>query len=262
MVTHEEILAVLEELAPRVCAETGDESHFEIRPGETCSRLGVCLEPTERRLYLAASDGVDFVITHHPWNGEAAEVIRAKGISIYRLHSAWDLAPDGNMVTLARMVGLRDWCSGTTCSRGHDLSLQEMLERCQRIVGRASCPTAGIGGRVTTVGIIPGSGFLPIFRRRWEALVQAGCDTIISGEISHSSARFAQCRDPLDGPRPQRPGQAGHGPSRLLLRRRLLGAGCEVEFYDDFYAINYYTAWSLPRQEEGRETGIVLPFPG
>mgnify|MGYP004709074011 CR=1 FL=1 len=76
MVTHQEILSVLEELAPRVCAEIGDESHFEICHGETCNRLGVCVDPTERSLYLAASDGADFVITHHPWAGEAAAVVK------------------------------------------------------------------------------------------------------------------------------------------------------------------------------------------
>lgn len=265
MATHQEVLAVLEELAPRVCAEPGDEPHFEIRNGEICNRLGVCVDPTERSLYLAASDGADFIITHHPWAGEAAEVVESKGISIYRLHSAWDLAPDGNAVTLARMVGLHDLVLRDNLLTGvADLSLQELIERCQRIVGRSVLPYCGdLAGRVATAGIIPGSGFLPFFRRRWEALVQAGCDTIISGEITHSAARFAQNAEirlvDLGHSGLAKPGMAHLA---YLLRCRLLGAGCEAEFYDDFYAVNYYTAWSLPRQEEDRETGVVLPFPG
>ncbi|MGE5552041.1 MAG: Nif3-like dinuclear metal center hexameric protein [Bacteroidota bacterium] len=269
MVTHDEILAVLEDLAPRVCAEAGDASCYEVRADKACSRLGICIDPTERNLFMAASDGADFIITHHPWNGEAAEVIKAKGISIYRLHSAWDNAPDGNMATLARMLGLRDLVRADGALTGlSGLCLRELLERCQRIVGKSVLPYCGeLGARVNTVGIIPGSGFLPVYRRRWETLVHAGCDTIISGEISHSAARYAQCAGirliDLGHSGLVKPGMAHLA---YLLRCRLLARGCEVEFYDDTYNINYFTAWSLPRQEENRETSepsgaIVLPFP-
>lgn len=268
MVAHGEVLAVLEELAPRVCAEPGDEPCFEVCCGETCHRLGVCADPTERNLYLAANDGADFVISHHPWNGEGAEVVESKGMSIYRLHSAWDLAPDGNMVTLARMLGLRELAlnSGTlTATAG--LSLRELIERCQRVAGKSVLPYCGdLANRALTVGIIPGSGFLPLFRQRWEALVEAGCDTIISGEISHAAARFAQRANvrlvDLGHSGLVQPGLAHLA---YLLRCRLVVYGCEAEFYDDTYAVNYFTTFPLPRQDEERGSaeppgGVVLPF--
>ncbi len=265
---QEEILAVLEELAPRVCSDPGDEPCFEVRAGETCSRLAVCVDPTERNLYLAASDGADFIIAHHPWNGEAAEVIKAKGASIYRLHSAWDLAPDGNAVTLARMLGLHDLALADGVLTGtSDLCLRELIERCQRVAGRSVLPYCGdLASRVSAVGIIPGSGFLPLFRRRWESLVEAGCNVLVSGEISHGAARYAQCASvhliDLGHSGLVKPGMAHLA---YLLRCRLVAHGCEVEFYDDTYAINYFTAWTLPRQDENREHteppgGVVLPF--
>lgn len=269
MLPHETVLAVLEELAPRLCAEPGDEPRFEVRNGEACSRLGVCTDPTERNILHAASDGVDFLIAHHAWNGEGAEVVAAKRMSLYRLHSAWDLAPEGNLATLARMLGLRELVlrdgalTGTT-----DLDFKEFLERSQRLVGRDVLPYCGDPGRrVRTVGIIPGSGFLPIFRRRWEAMVALGCDTIVSGEISHTAARFAQ----VNGVRLVDLGHSGlvrPGMMHLayLLRCRLMAHGCEVEFYDDAYAVDYHTAAALPRPEEDRGAaeppgGVVLPFP-
>lgn len=269
MVSHAEILALLEELAPSICAEPGDEPHFEACYGEAANHLGVCTDPTERNIFLAASDGVDFLITHHQWRGEGAEVVAAKELSIYRLHSAWDLAPEGNAVTLGRMLGLRDLVLREgTVSGAADLDFREIIERSQRIVGRSIVPYCGdLSARVANVGIIPGAGFLPFFRHKWEMLIETGCDTLISAEISFSAARFAQCA----GVRLVDLGHSGlakPGFAHLayLLRTRLKAHGCEVEFYDDAYAVNYATAWSL----SGRETagdkpetpnGIVLPFP-
>ena len=268
MVSQGEILAILEELAPRVCAEPKDEPCYEVRAGENCHRLGVCVDPTERNLYLAASDGADFIITHHPWSGEAAEVVRSKGLAIYRLHSAWDLAPDGNAITLARLLGLRELVLADGALTGKtDLNLRGLIERCQRVVERPVLPYFGdLSSRVGTVGIIIGSGFLPVFRRRWEALVEAGCATIVSGEISHAAARFAQHANvrlvDLGHNGLVKPGMAHLA---YLLRCRLTAYDCAAEFYDDAYGINYYTAWALPRQEEGRDAGqppggVVLPF--
>ncbi|MGE5527580.1 MAG: Nif3-like dinuclear metal center hexameric protein [Patescibacteria group bacterium] len=265
--SHGEILAVLEELAPAACADPGDAPGFEIRAGETCRRIGVCVDPTERNLYLAATDGADLVITHHPWRGEAEEVVRAKGISIYRLHSAWDYAPEGNAVTLARMLGLRDLVLAEGALTGvTDLPLRALIERCQRVTGRNILPYAGdLSRRVQTVGIIPGSGFLPIFHRRWEALLASGCDTVISGEISHTALRLAETRGvnlvDLSHSGVVKPGLAHLA---YLLKCRLVAHECEAYFYDDLYAVNYYTAWSLPRQEEAEPDkspgGVVVPF--
>ncbi|MGQ9779911.1 MAG: Nif3-like dinuclear metal center hexameric protein [Bacillota bacterium] len=268
MVPHETVLGILEELAPRLCAEPGDEPRFEIRHGEACRRLGVCTEPTERNILLAAGQGADFLLTHHAWEGEGAEVIAAKKISLYRLHSAWDLAPEGNLVTLARMLGLRELVlregtiTGTT-----DLALKDLLDRAQRLAGRNVLPYCGDPNRrVRTVGIIPGSGFLPVFRRRWEALAALGCDTIISGEISHAAARFAA----RNGVRLVDLGHSGlvrPGMMHLayLLRCRLMAYGCEVDFYEDAYSVEYHSAASS-RTEEGKSAGeppggVVLPFP-
>ncbi|MGE5598558.1 MAG: Nif3-like dinuclear metal center hexameric protein, partial [Bacteroidota bacterium] len=121
--------------------------------------------------------------------------------------------------------------------------------------------------RAGTVGIIPGSGFLPVYLRRWEALAEAGCDTLISAEISHFAARFAHARG-LNLVDLGHSGLAAPGMAHLayLLKCRLSAQGCETEFYDDTYAVNYYTSWAPSRQEENREAsdppgGIVLPFP-
>ncbi|NLG83433.1 MAG: hypothetical protein GX493_02235 [Firmicutes bacterium] len=268
MVSHETILGILEELAPRFCAEPGDAPRFVVKHGETCRRLGVCTDPTERNILLAASQGTDFLLIHHAWEGEGAEVIAAKKISLYRLHSAWDLAPEGNLVTLARMLGLRELVlregtiTGTT-----DLGLKDLLDRAQRLAGRNLLPYCGDPNRrVRTVGIIPGSGFLPVFRGRWESLASIGCDTIISGEISHAAARFAA----RNGVRLVDLGHSGlvrPGMMHLayLLRSRLLAYGCEVDFYEDSYGLDYHVAASS-RPEEGKTTGeqpggVVLPFP-
>ena len=268
MVPHEKVLEILEELAPRLCAEPGDEPHFEVKHGDACHRLGVCTDPTERNILLAASQGTDFLLIHHPWHGEGAEVVAAKKISLYRLHSAWDLAPEGNLVTLARMLGLRELVLQDGMITGTaDLHLKDLLERGQRLTGRNVIPFCGDPNRrVRTVGIIPGSGFLPVFQKRWETLTAMGCDTVISGEISHTAARFAL----RNGIRLVDLGHSGlvrPGMMHLayLLRCRLMAHGCEVEFYEDAYNLAYYSAASS-RPEEEKSTGeppggIVLPFP-
>lgn len=269
MLSHGQVLAVLEELAPRAGAEPGDEPCYEIMNGDNCNRLAICAEPTERHLYLAASDGADFVITHHAWHGEGEDMVRSKGISIYRLHSAWDLAPDGNAATLARMMGLTDLLLNDGCFTGlTGLSLRALIERCQRIIGRSVLPYYGdLSVAVRAVGIIPGSGFMSVFRRHWESLKINGCDTIVSGDLSHTALRYAQ-EEGLNLIDLGHSGMAKPGLAHLayLLRCRLLALGCEVDFYDEILMASHYTAWSLPRQEEGAQEdapqgAVVLPFP-
>lgn len=268
MIAHDEVLAVLEELAPRFCAEPGDEPGFEVRHGESCNRLGVCTDPTERNLFLAASDGTDFIITHHAWRGEGAEVVKAKGISIYRLHSAWDLAPEGSLVTLGRMLGLRNLVIQNGALTGlAETDMAGLLQRAQRIAGQGILAYCGDpAARLETVGIIPGSGFLPVFRPRWEALAAAGCEAIISGDLSFPAARFAH-RERIGLIDLGHSGLVQPGLAHLayLLRSRLMSCGCEVEFYEDRYSISHYTAWSMPDAEAGEAGsempgGVVVPF--
>jgi putative NIF3 family GTP cyclohydrolase 1 type 2 len=147
-----------------------------------------------------------------------------------------------------------------------ELSLGELIERCRRLLDVKVLPYVGnLSDRVKTVGLLPGSGFIPVFGQRWTALFKAGCNTIISGEISHAAVRFARCAG-ISLIDPGHNGMIKPGMAHLayLLRHRLAVHGCDVESYDDTYMIDYYSAWPSNREEGASDphggTGVVVPF--
>lgn len=118
--TCQEIMAVLEDLAPPALAEAGDRVGLQFgRPELAVERVLVCLDVTPAVLAEAERLGAQMLVCHHPpiWQpltslredrpaqALAAALVR-QGLAVYVLHTNWDKAPGGVSACLARALGL------------------------------------------------------------------------------------------------------------------------------------------------------------
>jgi putative NIF3 family GTP cyclohydrolase 1 type 2 len=248
------LIAVLKGLAPELAAE-GFVNIPAGRAGVTVKKLGVCVDPTEATITCAVNKGITILISYHPWQGEAQQLIRAGGIGIIPLHTAWDNAPEGANVTFAREIGLTDITLSADFVHGKiDTIVKNLLEKCQRVVDQNIIPYFGEPRTpVKRVAIWTGPGFLPFNRKLWKNCCEQGCDTIISGELSLLPIRFAASHKlqliDLGHSLMAKPGMANLA---RIIKGRLNQAGCSVEFFTEYYGCNYYTnfAYSQPNDSE------------
>jgi putative NIF3 family GTP cyclohydrolase 1 type 2 len=220
-------------------------------------RMGVCVDPTVVNLRIAREAGVELLISYHPRRREAEGVAGPEGLPVIPLHTAWDNAARGINATLAAALGGSNLeLSETGCMMESGVTLRELIENCQRVLGSNVLPYWGEPqDTASRVGIWAGPGFLPHFEPIWEDFVRRGCDTIISGEMTLPALRFAA----EHGLRLIDTGHgliAGFGMRHLhdLLRERLLTHGCELLYFEDCYAPNYHTAWFFKDQLDVEET--------
>jgi putative NIF3 family GTP cyclohydrolase 1 type 2 len=248
------LIAVLKGLAPELAAD-GFVNIPAGRAGVTVKKLGVCVDPTEATITCAVNKGITILISYHPWQGEAQQLIRAGGIGIIPLHTAWDNAPEGANVTFAREIGLTDITLSADFVHGKiDTIVKNLLEKCQRVVDQNIIPYFGEPRTpVKRVAIWTGPGFLPFNRKLWKNCCEQGCDTIISGELSLLPIRFAASHKlqliDLGHSLMAKPGMANLA---RIIKGRLNQAGCSVEFFTEYYGCNYYTnfAYSQPNDSE------------
>lgn len=260
VVELDKLLAIINELAPASGADPDDGPVF-LREGQAMSfkKIGVCVDPTERNLYEAASRGVQFLITHHPWRGEAYETVEAKDLIIYQVHSATNHGDEGNHRILAQALGLEKikLVPGGGVVASANVLLKELIERCQRVLDLNVVPYWGdLNEKVKKVAVLVGPGFLPIYRSAWETWLDEGCDTILTGELGRFPVALAAIRRlklvDLGHSTMVKPGMANLA---YRLKNRLKAMGCEVEFFADLYGVNYYTTWFFPHLEDDAGVG-------
>lgn len=261
MVSLWRILQILEELAPPSLADPQDEPGFDREGGDQIYRVGVCVDTTPENLRRAASLGVEFLLTQHRWNGEEGELVNRRNFTIYHVHSSWHKAPGGGNVTLARLLGLDEISlSGGAAFARADLTLRELIERCQKAFSQNVIPYCGdLGARVTRVAVSAGAGFLPFFRPERQRIMAQGCDVMVSGELTRSTVM--ECAGSnlklID---------VGHSTSETpgarhlgeVLAQRLAGEA-DVFYLAGIYTASLHTSWLFPQGEEkGDETSPLF----
>jgi putative NIF3 family GTP cyclohydrolase 1 type 2 len=216
----------------------------------TISKIGVCVDPTAKNIHNAVDKGIDVLISYHPWQGEAGSVIQDRGLGIWPLHAVWDNAADGIIYTLAGAIGLMDcYPKGEIIFGNVEILFRELIERCQNAIGKNILSYSGeLKHPVSKVGIWAGPGFLPNYKKFWEACLIEGCSTILSSEMTLSALRFSQANQlqliDLGHSTMAKPGM-----SRLAeVLKESLSSDFAVFYFDDIYACNYYTNCAFAEQ--------------
>lgn len=246
----------LHQLAPDFNVENGVNFFSFQNEFGNISKIGVCIDPTVDNIKAATNQGIELLISYHPWYREAESLVKSKGLRILSLHTDWDFIPEGVGFTLAKAIGLKYPERIDEIIYGEaGITFRELAERCQRALDLNVMPYFGeLKTMVNKIAIWPGPGFLPFNRNIWETCYHQGCDTILSGEFTIPSLRFASVHKlkivDLGHSAVAKPAMAHLA---YLLRNHLAGE-CSVEFFHDFYACNYNTSWFFPENGDTEES--------
>lgn len=243
--------SILEELAPAKNADPYDLPGYQVKPEgrEQVEKIGVCVDPTEHNIRSASRKGVELLLSHHAWQGEAAGELTAKGMGLYKLHSAWNKAPEGNNIILARLLDLSNLApAGDAVFGTTDLSFKELIACCQRVLEVNILPYSGdLNARVTRVAVVSGPGFFPVYKEAWEEWLAGGCNVILSSELNRYSMNYFSRHGvnliDLGHSLMAKPGMKHLA---YLLQNRLKVFDCDVEFLSHFYTVDYSIGFVYP----------------
>ena len=238
-----DLFKILEKLAPGLSSV--DFKNSVIRKSDRkITRLGVCVDPTVKNIESAAKQGIEVLISYHPWQGEAAQFIQKQGMEIWPLHAAWDNTPEGVTYTLAKAIGVTSiYLKGELIIGTLETSLRDLIERCQHSLGQNILSFSGdLKQLVIKVAIWAGPGFLPNYKKFWEVCLAEGCDTVLSSELTLSALRYSQAHQ-LKFVDLGHSAMAKPGMSHLMeiLKEYLTIHDCSIEYLDDIYSCNFYT---------------------
>lgn len=206
-----DIATIIKKIAPPELAYEGEETGFIVgNEDKEVLVLGVTERPTVKVLQEAVKDRVDMLIIHEPLyqskksflvdanslkyppNQKREELVKEGGFCVYRLHSEWDDAEDGNNDTLAKLLGLEvvDKLPYGRVGRVKTTTLKQFVELVKQSLGCKNVLVVGDKDKnVNTVAVVSGSG--NSLTEMIELAKQKGANVLVSGDIQDSRARFA-----------------------------------------------------------------------
>lgn len=193
MKTVDEILTVLDEMAPLSTAEEWDNAGFQVGDLEAnVKKVLVCLDVTEAALEEAQKIGAELIISHHPLLFTPLSDLPADhliyklavaGISNIAMHTNLDKAQGGVNDCLAAALGLTDlreaYGLGRVGTLETALSPREFAVKVKTLLGTAVRLKEG-SRAVKTVGLLGGAGGDVL-----EGDEVAAADAFVTGEIKH-----------------------------------------------------------------------------
>lgn len=176
---------------------------LQIEASKRVERAAFAVDASEQSIRTAARFGADILIVHHGlfWDGPVAirgilarrlRLLFSKNISLYAAHLPLDTHPElGNNAMLAKLLRLekvqpfgeyRGVKIGLCGLISRSVNIDTLLRRISRAL---SCRAKSLRfgpARVKKIAIVSGAGSSFV-----EEAVSVGCDTLITGEISHAS---------------------------------------------------------------------------
>ena len=242
-----ELFNILKKLAPGL---SGQEFNVPDSTFNTnITKIGVCVDPTAKNIENAVNLGVEVLISYHPWQGEAEEVVKDRQVKIWQLHEAWDNTAMGVTYTFAHEVGITDFYpKGELIIGVLETGFRDLIESCRRLLGQNIISYSGdLRQPVAKAAIWAGPGFLPNYKKFWELCLAEGCDTILSSELTLSALRYSRAHH-------LKLVDLGHSPMakpgmiNLATLLKNQAPDCNIHFFDDLYASAYYTNCSFADQ--------------
>ena len=181
---------------------------LQVESSSDVGRIATAVDVSDRAIRKAASSGAGLLIVHHglfwgdpvPITGVMAkriELLLSKGVSLYAAHLPLDCHPEiGNNARLAALLGLEKRRSFGRY-RGMIIGLCGVPPRTVSPAGIARKLKQSLGAgskifrfgpeRVRKLGIVSGAGASLV-----HDAASAGCDTLLTGETSHSAYHQAR----------------------------------------------------------------------
>lgn len=202
----------LEELAPKSLAYKGEELGIIYGDSDRgVATIGVTWRPTVKVLHEAVEKNVELLITHEPLfqskksfivdasllkyppNQKRTDLLKQGNISVYRYHSQWDDAKEGNNETLVKLFNLRNITridygrigEINPCPLSQFIRVVKKTLGCNNVLVSQADETK----EVKKVAVVSGSG--NSLTEIIELVKQKGADVLVSGDVHDSKARFA-----------------------------------------------------------------------
>lgn len=208
----QDIANIIKRLAPPELAYEGEEMGFIVGDeNKEVSVLAVTERPTVKVLQETVDNKVDMIIIHEPLyqskksflvnasslsyppNQKREQLVKLGNFCVYRLHSEWDDAIDGNNETLTRLLGaeVMDKLPYGRIGKIKTTILEQYVETVKKSLGCKYLLVVGDKKKiVNTVAVVAGSG--NSLTEIMEVAKQKGADVLVSGDIQDSRARFAE----------------------------------------------------------------------
>lgn len=200
-----QIIERIDALAPPTLAQEWDRVGLMIGDvRRECTGIAVALDITKEGIDQAASEGVNLIVTHHPfiWDalksidvscakGEMIETLVKHSITVYSAHTNLDSAPGGLNFRLAQMLGGKNIVvdsEGGGAIFDIDCPLSELARKVADSLGDESLRCVGDPfAHIKRAYVVTGSGSSEYDRAKEVA------DVLLTGEIKHD--RFVQAAE-------------------------------------------------------------------
>lgn len=189
-----DILSVLDAIAPFDSAEEWDNSGVMVDCGRDVKKIGITLDITRDAVLSAKDNNVDLVISHHPvifhplssvsFESPVYSLIQ-NGVSAIACHTNFDNTGRLNL-SLAEKLGLSylkdiDGGWGIICSLGEPTDVLTFAKSVKERLGVEGLSYAGNKKEIKNIAISTGSAFEDVYK----ALSQ-GADGILTSDVKHS----------------------------------------------------------------------------
>ncbi len=207
-----EIAKVLDEISPPSLAYVGEELGFIAGdPEKEVKTLGVTERPTLKVLQEAVDKHIDMLVIHEPIyhsekvmfidkstltfspNTKRKELVEKGNLVIFRYHSQWDDAYEGNNETLAKILGIEDIEKIPYGRIGtiNETTLENLSENIKQKLGCENVLVVGdINQKITKVAVVAGSGNSMI--EIMDYVKSKNAQVLISGDLQDGRARYAE----------------------------------------------------------------------
>ena len=202
-----DVLTYLSEWAPPNTKEQSDNVGLLVgRHGARVSKIIVSLDITDDVISEAAETGANLIVAHHPlffsmsavndaednFDGQKVLALAENKIAAICMHTNLDAASGGVNDVLAKIVGIKKPMRiGGDCGDGKfhfgrygqidtQCSMPQLLEKLKAALGAGGIRYCDSGKPVRNVAVAGGSGV-----SEFEAAIDAGCDTFITGEAKY-----------------------------------------------------------------------------
>ena len=208
LTTRDEIVAYLDNYLRVAEIPDASPNGLQVQGRDHVASIAYAVDASVQTIEAAAKGKADMLVVHHGlWWGRHEQIVGnmharisalvRSDVSLYAAHLPLDCHPEvGNNVELARLLGLEVECGfgefkgveiGVIATAPVPVPRTEFSEKLATAV-RTTPETLPFGAaRVSRVAIISGGGAMQA-----EAARQAGCDTLVTGETSHSAYHHAR----------------------------------------------------------------------
>jgi dinuclear metal center YbgI/SA1388 family protein len=199
---RDDLVHYLDEYLGTYVMQDYGENGLQVEGADEVTRLAYAVDTNMETITGALEDGAEMLIVHHGlfWgkplrivgpHRRRVQALLAGGCSLYACHLPLDRHPEvGNNAQLARLLGLTVSAGfaeifgvpiGVIAQAPDNLKLVDLVAAVARVTSAQPQLLAGGPEVVRRVAIVSGGGAGEVAK-----VVEAGCDTYITGEASHS----------------------------------------------------------------------------